>query len=664
MEGQQRVIIENVKPQINGGNFPVKRTINESVQVNADIFCDGHDVITAHLLYRHQDDHDWNPVEMDYMINDHWKSKFEVSRLGMYYYSILAWVDRFKSWHRDILKKIEADMAFQVDFLVGAEILKEVLDHHDEMLGEDEEFLKMVMNEFTDESGLPEEKAGVILNRELYNIMVNYPVKKHITHFEKELSVTVDPVKAGFSSWYEVFPRSLSPEPGKHGTFKDVINFLPYVNDMGFDVLYLPPIHPIGEVNRKGKNNNPEAGPDDPGSPWAIGSRHGGHKSIHPELGTLDDFHKLIERAGDKGIDIAMDMAFQCAPDHPYIKEHPEWFSHRPDGTLQYAENPPKKYEDIYPLNFESDDWKNLWEELKSVFLYWIDQGIKIFRVDNPHTKSFKFWGWVIKEIKKEHPDVIFLAEAFTRPKVMYQLAKQGFNQSYTYFTWRNTKYELTKYCNTLVQEDIGEYFRPNFWPNTPDILPEYLQIADRVGYIQRFVLAATLSANYGIYGPAFELMEKSPLEPGREEYLNSEKYEIKQWDFNQSNNLKKIISRVNTVRRENKALQNTWSLKFHEIDNEALICYSKHTEDLDNIILVIVNLDPNYTHSGWIHFPVKTFNINEDTPYQVHDLLSGTYFMWQGEFNYIEINPGVIPVHIFRVRRKVRTEHDFDYFM
>lgn len=377
---------------------------------------------------------------------------------------------------------------------------------------------------------------------------------------------------------------------------------------MGFDVFYLPPIHPIGGTKRKGKNNSVEAQPGEPGSSWAIGNKNGGHKSLHPKLGSMEDFQELIAKAAEQEIEIAMDMAFQCSPDHPYVKEHPQWFRHRPDGSVPHAENPPKKHEDIYPLNFETEDWENLWEELKSVFLFWIDKGIKIFRVDNPHTKSFAFWGWAIQGIKKEHPDVIFLAEAFTRPKVMCHLAKQGFTQSYTYFTWRNTKYDLELYCQTLVNTEAREFFRPNFWPNTPDILPEFLQVCNKAGYIQRIALAATLSSNYGIYGPAFELMENQPVKPGKEEYLNSEKFEIKDWDLENPKSLKKIISRINTIRKENKALQNTHSLKFHDINNSALMCFSKTSDDFSNIILVVVSLDPHHTHSGWLHFPLREF--------------------------------------------------------
>ena len=664
MDGQQRVIIENIKPQVNCGEFPVKRVVNDRVKVTADIYCDSHDVLSAEVLWRYQNENEWHSAAMKHGVNDRWKGEFTVTTLGAYFFKVNAWVDHFKTWHRDILKKIDAQTDYGVDLLVGAEIIRQSMEFYPDIPVKERDFLIEVVESFIAKSGPPENKIGAILSNELHRTLVNYPVKKYVTKSEKELEVSVERQKANFSSWYEVFPRSLSPENDKHGTFKDCINFLPYVADMGFDVLYLPPIHPIGETKRKGKNNSVTAQPGEPGSPWAIGGKAGGHKSIHPELGTMADFQELIRAADDRGIEIAMDIAFQCSPDHPYVAEHPEWFRQRPDGSLQYAENPPKKYEDIYPLNFETDDWQNLWEELKSIFLFWIEKGVKIFRVDNPHTKSLRFWGWAIQEIKKEHPDVIFLAEAFTRPKVMYDLAKRGFTQSYTYFTWRNTKYDLTVYCEELVKTSARDFFRPNFWPNTPDILPEFLQVTNRAGFIQRVVLAATLSSNYGIYGPAFELMENTPTQPGKEEYLNSEKYEIKNWDFNQQDNLHKVIKRVNKIRKENKALQNTHSLKFHHIENEALVCFSKSTDDLSNIILVVVSLDPHHTHSGWVHFPLDEFDMDDRTPFQVHDLLGGAYYLWSGEHNYVEVNPGIMPVHIFQIRRKVRSERDFDYFM
>ncbi len=664
MNGQQRVIIENVKPAINCGEFPVKRVINEKLRLEADIYCDSHDVLSAEFFYKYGEDGNWQWKELEYDINDRWYGFFNLTKTGSWFFGIQAWVDHFKTWHRDILIKIDAAVDYGIDLQIGAGIIQTTLEEIEDILPEDKDFLKDAELLFSSEAEQPENKIQSILDGTLYDIMVKYPVKKHITRDEKEHEVEVERVRANFSSWYEVFPRSLGSDENQHGTFKDCIHFLPYISGMGFDIMYLPPIHPIGKSRRKGKNNSVTSEPGEPGSPWAIGGKEGGHKAIHPELGSLDDFKSLIEVASEYEIEIAMDIAFQCSPDHPWVKEQPQWFKERPDGSLQYAENPPKKYEDIYPLNFETDDWKNLWEELKSVFIYWINQGIKIFRVDNPHTKSLRFWGWAIREIKKEHPDVIFLSEAFTRPKLMYQLAKQGFTQSYTYFTWRNTKYEITSYCEELVNTEAREFFRPNFWPNTPDILPEYLQIAPRSGFIQRIILAATLSSNYGIYGPAYELMENIPTQPGKEEYLNSEKYEIKNWDVNNPQSIKNIIARINKIRKENKALQNTHSLKFHEINNEALICYTKTTDDLDNIILVVVNLDPHHTQSGWINLPLDEFKMDHHEPFQVHDLLSGSFFLWSGAHNYVEIDPGVIPAHIFRVRRKVRSERDFDYFM
>jgi len=664
MNGQQRVVIENISPQVDCGRYPAKRVINDVLKVEADIFGDGHDVLSAELIYRYQDDQDWTTVELAHLINDRWETFIDLPDIGTFIFKIAAWIDHFKSWHRDINKKIDAGVETSVDLLVGAEIIKETLGYYSDVPEKDIKFLQHVTEELTSDQYSTEEKTGNILNNRLYRTMTKYPLKRNITVTETEYEVCVQRARANFSAWFEIFPRSLGAGTGKHGTFNDCINFLPYVAEMGFDVLYLPPIHPIGETNRKGKNNSVTAQPGEPGSPWAIGSSFGGHKSIHPELGTIEDFQRLIHKASEYHIEIALDIAFQCSPDHPYVKEQPQWFRQRPDGSLQYAENPPKKYQDIYPLNFESDDWQNLWEELKSVFLFWINSGVKIFRVDNPHTKSLNFWEWVLNEITREHPDVIFLSEAFTRPKVMYSLAKKGFTQSYTYFTWRNTKYELTKYCQELVTTEAREFYRPNFWPNTPDILPEFLQVTNRAGYIQRLVLAATLSSNYGIYGPAFELMDNEPVMQGKEEYLNSEKYEIRDWKFDDPRSLKRIITRINRIRKENPALQNTHSLKFHDINNEALICYSKATEDFSNIILVVVNLDPYHAHSGWLNFPLPEFEMDLHAPYQVHDLLSGAYFLWSGENNFVELNPGVMPVHLFKVRRKVRSERDFDYFM
>ncbi len=507
--------------------------------------------------------------------------------------------------------------------------------------------------------------AGVAqaLSPDLAQLMARHLERRFATSYDHELAVIVDRVRARFSTWYELFPRSASAEPGRHGTFKDVEARLPYVASLGFDVLYLPPIHPIGRTFRKGKNNNVVAQPGEPGSPWAIGGPEGGHKAIHPELGTLEDFHRLVRRARDYGIDVALDIAFQCSPDHPYVREHPQWFRARPDGTIQYAENPPKKYQDIYPFDFETSDWQALWEELRSVMLYWIDQGVTVFRVDNPHTKAFRFWEWAITTIKAKHPETIFLSEAFTRPKVMYQLAKLGFTHSYTYFSWRTAKWELMQYLTELTQSEVRDYFGFNFWPNTPDILTEQFQYGNRATFLARLALAATLSSNYGMYGPAYELLEHIPLTHGKEEYLNSEKYEIRHWNLDAPHSLREFIGRVNHVRRANPALQHNNSLRFLTIENDQLIAYSKSSPDGSNVIITIVNLDPHYTQSGWVEVPLVELGIDPNQPYQVHDLLTDTRYQWNGAWNYVELNPASMPVHIFRVMRRVRTEHDFEYY-
>jgi len=659
--GQVRVIIEGLKPEIDGGHFPIKRVIGERVVVEADIFTDGHDAISALLLYRKENDPEWAEAPMEPLINDRWRGSFVVTELERYRYTVLARVDQFKSWRRDLTKKFQADQEVSIELLVGAQLIAEASQHAPKR-----ERQKMGEWVSTLQSTQVAEQAKVqlALSEELSEFMDKYPDRRFAITYPKELVVVVDREKTRFSIWYEMFPRSCAPEPGRHGTFKDCEARLPYIAAMGFDVLYFPPIHPIGHTHRKGRNNNPVANPDDPGTPWAIGSEEGGHKSIHPQLGTLEDFQSFIAKARQYDIEIALDIAFQCSPDHPYVKEHPEWFHWRPDNTVQYAENPPKKYEDIYPLEFETENWQELWEELKSIVLFWIEQGIRIFRVDNPHNKPFRFWEWLITDIKMAYPDVIFLSEAFTRPKVMYQLAKLGFTQSYTYFAWRNTKLELTQYFTELTQTEVREYFRPNLWPNTPDILSEYLQFGGRSAFMARLVLAATLGASYGIYGPAFELCENRPREPGSEEYPDSEKYEIKNWDIARPDSLKGFIARVNQVRRENPSLHSDWSLRFHEVDNEQLICYSKRTDDLSNVVLVVVNLDPHHTQSGWVEFPLDELGIDTQKPYQMHDLLSDARYLWQGPRNYVELNSQIVPAHIFRMRRRVRTERDFDYYM
>jgi starch synthase (maltosyl-transferring) len=662
VETAQRVVIEDVSPEIDGGRFAVKRTVGETITVTADIFTDGHDLVAAALRWRRAGEDAWEETPMRPLGNDRWTGTFAVGAVGRSLYTIHAWVDRFRSWRDDLAKKSAAGHDVTVDLLAGAELVEQASRRAP---GTDRETLLRWAQDLRSPRGreTPED-PGRSLDEELALLMDHYPDRSRATIYEKEIPVTVDREKARFSTWYELFPRSCAVEPGRHGTFRDVEARLPYVASMGFDVLYFPPIHPIGRTHRKGRNNAPAAAPDDVGSPWAIGSSEGGHKDVHPELGPLEDFRRLVAAARDHGLEIALDIAFQCSPDHPYVRERPEWFRIRPDGTIQYAENPPKKYEDIYPFDFESDRRVDLWEELRGVVLFWIGQGVRIFRVDNPHTKPFPFWEWLIGTVKEEHPEVIFLSEAFTRPKVMYRLAKLGFTQSYTYFAWRHSKREITAYLEELTGTAVREYFRPSLWPNTPDILTEQLQIGGRAGFQQRLVLAATLGANYGIYGPAFELCEGRAQAPGKEEYRDSEKYEIRRWDIDRPESLRAFIARVNRIRRENPALQRDDTLRFHPVDNEQLLAYSKATEDLSNIVLAVVNLDPRHTQAGWVDLPLAAYGIDPHRPFQGHDLLSDARFLWQGGRLYVEVRPEESPAHIIRLRRQVRTERDFDYFM
>jgi starch synthase (maltosyl-transferring) len=658
-EGRKRVVIENLKPEINGGIFPIKRIIGEKVVVQADIFADGHDTISAILLYKKNGARKWEEVPMRHIGNDRWAAEFSCKETGLYLYTCTGWVNHFRTWQKDIEKKFNAGQDIGLDILIGTKFFEEAAKRaskkNKDILKEAIGVLKKEKDQATLVAAALEPETGIIM--ELLDNRI------FSTVYQKELPLLVERPKALFSTWYEMFPRSSTHKPERHGTFKNCESLLPEIQRMGFDVLYLTPIHPIGKTKRKGKNNTLQVGENDVGSPWAIGSDEGGHKAVHPALGTIDDFIRLVKKAEDYNLEIAMDIAFQCSPDHPYVKEHPEWFTWRPDGTIQYAENPPKKYEDIVPLNFETEHWQELWHELKEVVLFWIQKGIRIFRVDNPHTKSFSFWEWLIAEIKKQFPDVIFLSEAFTRPKVMYRLAKIGFTQSYTYFAWRNTKYEFIQYIDELTRTDVREFFRPNFWPNTPDILPEHLQYGGRNAFLMRYVLAATLSSNCGIYGPAFELAVSEAIQ-GKEEYLNSEKYEIKAWDWNAEGNLKDFIARVNKIRGENPALQTTYNITHYEADNDRLICYGKTTEDLSNIIVVVVNLDPYHVHSGWVKIPITELGIDNHQPYLVHDLLGDDKFIWQGERNYVEVNPHISPAYIFRLRKRLKRETDFDYFM
>jgi starch synthase (maltosyl-transferring) len=656
----ERVVIENVTPRIENGLFPVKRAKDESLTVGADIFVDGHDRLSARLLYRKEGETGWRSAPMTPLPNDRWQAAFGLPELGVYEYTVEAWMDRFATWRERLGKKVSAGQEVPVELLEGAGMIREAAAR---ARGEDSEILDRYASILASDAPLAERTQDA-LSAHLERLMVLYPDTGERSEYGPPLRVRVEPLKALYSTWYEVFPRSCSDTPGRHGTFRDCIRRLPYIAGMGFDVLYLPPIHPIGRKHRKGRNNSVVCEPGDPGSPWAIGAAEGGHKSIHPELGTLGDFRELIEAAREHGIDVAMDIAFQCSPDHPYVGEHPEWFRRRPDGTVQYAENPPKKYQDIYPFEFSSPHAESLRNELLDVVRFWMEQGIRIFRVDNPHTKPLRFWDWLIAECKREHPETVFLAEAFTRPKIMYRLAKGGFTQSYTYFTWRNLKWEIEQYFKELTGTGASEFFWPNLWPNTPDILPEFLQLGGRPAFLLRLMLAATLSSSYGIYGPAFELCVNRPKEPGSEEYLDSEKYEIIPWDLEQPHSIRPFITRINRIRRENPALQQTRNLVFHPVDREEILCFSKFTDDLSNIIVVAANLDPHHTHSAWLRLPFEKMGAKTEQTYQMHDLVSDARYLWHGESNYVELDPSVSPVQIFRVRRRLRTESDFDYFM
>ena len=657
-DGRSRVVIEGVTPQVDDGRFPIKRIVDEPVVVEADAFADGHDQIACVLLYRRETEHAWTEVPMQALGNDRWRAAFSATDIGCYRYTVMAWVDQFQSWRHDLARRPDTDPDLATAFLIGAEYIARAAARAG---GSDAERLTSAAR-LLHSAAATGEKRRLALDAEITVLVARHAERRFATRYDRELTLVVERERARFSTWYEFFPRSCAG--GEQGGFRSCAAMLAYVAAMGFDVVYLPPIHPIGRSFRKGRNNVLAAGPGEVGSPWAIGAQEGGHKSAHPALGTLEDFRWFVDTARGHDLEVALDIAFQCAPDHPYVSEHPEWFRRRPDGSVQYAENPPKKYEDIYPFDFESEQWRDLWQELRDIFLFWIEQGVRLFRVDNPHTKSFPFWEWVIREIKQRHPDVIFLSEAFTRPKVMHRLAKLGFTQSYTYFTWRNTKWELIEYFTELTQSERREYFRPHVWPNTPDILSEYLQFGGRPAFMVRLVLAATLAASYGIYGPAFELAEARAREPGSEEYLDSEKYERRRWDLDRPDSLRDFIARVNRIRREHAALQSDWSLRFHEIDNDRLICYSKTTADQNDIILVVVNLDPHHTQAGWLELPPDLLGVPGAQPYQAHDLLTDARFLWYGTRNYVELDPQSTPAHIFRLRRRVRREHDFDYYM
>jgi starch synthase (maltosyl-transferring) len=648
-DGRRRVVIEDLSPSVDGGRFPIKRTVGDELEVQVDAFADGHDAIRVVLRWRPSDAQQWHETEMEPLGNDRWRGAMALERAGRYEYTVASWVDHFLTWRRDLAKRVEGGQEdLGVDMAIGAELIGQAAAR------------AAAAGAAEDARRLANQHASL---EELAVLADRHPDRDHQTIHERQMAVVVDPLRGRYSTWYEMFPRSASPDPARHGTFRDVIERLPYVADMGFDVLYLPPIHPIGRQFRKGPNNVTTARLSDLGVPWAIGGPDGGHVAVHAELGTLDDFAALVTAAGNRGIEIALDIAFQASPDHPWVTEHPNWFRARPDGTIQYAENPPKKYQDIYPFDFESEDWPGLWRALNGVFRFWIERGVTIFRVDNPHTKSFPFWEWLIDDLKRDHPQVLLLAEAFTRPKVMHRLAKLGFSQSYTYFTWRNTKQELTEYFTELTQAPARDYFRPNAWPNTQDILHEVLQVGGRPAFQARLVLAATLAASYGIYGPAFELGENTARAPGSEEYLDSEKYQQRTWDLDRSDSLRDLVTRLNRARREHPSLQANDRLWFHPIDNEQLIAYTKNTADRGDIILTVVSLDFHAPQAGTLELDLEGLGLPPDAPFEATDLLRDASQLWQGATMRIELDPADLPAHVFHLRREVRDERQFEFY-
>jgi starch synthase (maltosyl-transferring) len=641
-----RVIIERVRPEIDHGRFPIKRVVGDVLTVEADIFADGHDELACRLLWRSATAETWTDVAMAALGNDRWRAEFPLATLGQFQYTVEGRVDRFRTWRRDLTARLAAQQDVSIDLQIGAALVEAAA-------GRAEGAAVRRLRDWADALRADTDAATrqrLALDDDLADLISRVPDRRDATRYDLTLTVVVDRVRARFSSWYEVFPRSCAPTPGVHGTLRDCATWLPYIAGMGFDVVYLPPIHPIGRAFRKGPNNTPEAGPDDVGSPWAIGAAEGGHTAVHPALGTLDDFRALVAAARALDLEIALDLAYQCAPDHPYVQEHPDWFRARPDGTIQYAENPPKKYQDIYPFDFESAAWHDLWLELRRIVVFWIDQGVRTFRVDNPHTKPFAFWEWLIGDLKRDHPDLIFLSEAFTRPRAMYRLAKLGFSQSYTYFTWRTTKQELTTYFQELAGTEVAEFFRPHLWPNTPDILHASLQAGGRPAFQIRAILAATLGANFGIYGPAFELVEHEPRDAGSEEYRDSEKYQLVHRDREAAHSLRPLLTRLNQARRAHAALQSNESLTFHETDSDQLLCYSKATRDHADVILVVVNLDPVHQRAGWVTLDLAALGLPTGAAFEVRDLLADQRYRWRGARNFVQLAPGPHPAHLFHV--------------
>lgn len=639
------VLVERVEPAVDNGRYPVKREVGDIMTVSADIFREGHDKIAAVVKYRRWNDDDWREAEMHFVDNDRWEGSFALPENTRYIFTVEAFPDYFETWRDEIAKKHDAGLDVSLELREGAVLLNDVLPRADDA---DSEIIESALQA---SSAATTQASAVarLLESPVVDAVHRYRSREAAVEFAPYRSVTVDRVRARFAAWYEMFPRSAGTEQGESATFKDVIGQLPRIQAMGFDVLYFTPIHPIGTTNRKGKNNTLNPQPDEPGVPYAIGSGVGGHDAIEPGLGTIEDFRGLVAAAEGHGLEIALDIAFQASPDHPWAKEHPEWFTIRPDGSIKYAENPPKKYEDIYPINFQNEDWQGLWNELKRVILYWVENGVKTFRVDNPHTKPTAFWEWLITEVHRKHPDVIFLSEAFTRPKVMRALAKAGFAQSYTYFTWRNFKREIIEYATELTQSEMKEYFRGNFFTNTHDILPYILQEGGRPAFRFRVVLAATLSSVYGIYS-GYELCENTPV-PGKEEYLNSEKYECKVWDWNRPGNIVEDITRLNEIRREHPALQEYDNLSFLRADNDSVICYIKALPELDSYVMMVVNLDPFQAHESTVEVPHRILGTGPEDHIRATELFTDTESLWQGTHQTVHLDPYVNPAMIFSLR-------------
>lgn len=669
-----RPVVRAVSPVVDGGRRPAKGTVGELVAVAADAFVDGHDPLWCELRHRHESATTWTVTPLTKSYDDRWHGVLPVEELGLYRFWVRATVDEFAGWRDDLRARADAGQDIAVHLETGALLLEELMTRfrsseralvarlaealRRSRRGLESEAPTELAAQWLDDAGPPGPTSlGDVLFSPSLAALLGPVAAPSSAANAGPFALLAEPARARFSAWYEMFPRSAGTDAG-HGTFADVGRRLDYVERMGFDVLYLPPIHPIGHTARKGRNAATKAEPDDVGSPWAIGAAEGGHTAVHPDLGTVDDFRELVREAGDRGIDVAIDLAFQASPDHPWVREHPTWFRHAPDGTIRYAENPPKRYEDIYPFDFESPDWPDLWRALLDVVRFWVAQGVRIFRVDNPHTKPFAFWEWLLASIRAEAPSTIFLSEAFTRPRVMEHLARVGFTQSYTYFTWRSSKWELETYAESLTRSETSHYLRPNLWPNTPDILTDELQEGGRSAFLARLVLAATLAASYGIYGPAFELQEHVPREPGSEEYLRSEKYEIRSWDLDSPTTLAPFIALVNRIRQEHVALQFNDSLRFHGTDNDALIAYSKVREAGAgrDVVLTVVNLDHDHAQSGWLQLDLDALGLDPDEPFVAHDLLSDARYAWRGSVNFVKLDPADVPCHIFSLTQRMPT--------